>query len=236
MSLHPALARLLPETATPRRVLCVDLGQANDYTAIIAVHPTRTAAGEPPHYDVAHIERVPLNTRYPVIVRHLTSLVALLSAPIPVPNVPVPGYETIKVVAPDVIPEVVLVVDYTGVGRPVYDMILEEQTLADISIPVTITGGERVKRDDLGFGVPKRDLASVVQRLLQEGRLHLPVEHPMTAVLTAELGNFRIKISPTGRDTYGAGADWREGNHDDLVLSLALGCWYAETVVEVNIW
>ncbi len=238
MSLHPALARLLPEVTIPRRVLCVDLGQASDYTAILALHPTKPDPAGAPHYDVAHVERVPLGTRYPVIVRHLTALVAALSAPITIPDARVPGYPTIKVIAPDVQPVVNLIVDYTGVGRPVYDMILEEPTLADIAIPVTIHGGAAVTRSDYGYHVPKRDLASVVQRLLQEGRIHMPASHPMTSALSGELTNFRVTLSPSGRESYGAGAgaEWREGSHDDLVLGLALGCWYAESVVEVNIW
>jgi hypothetical protein len=41
----------------------------------------------------------------------------------------------------------------------------------------------------------------------------------------AELSNFRVKISASGHDTYDA---WRESVHDDLVLSVALACWWAE--------
>jgi hypothetical protein len=38
--------------------------------------------------------------------------------------------------------------------------------------------------------------------------------------------NFRVKIDPlTAHDSYGA---WREGQHDDLVLAVALAVWFAE--------
>ena len=40
--------------------------------------------------------------------------------------------------------------------------------------------------------------------------------------------NFRATISLTGRDSYGAGEDWREGRHDDLVLATAMAAWYGE--------
>ena len=45
-----------------------------------------------------------------------------------------------------------------------------------------------------------------------------------------ELLAFRVRISQlTGHDSYGAGTDWRDGGaHDDLVLALACGAWYAE--------
>ena len=34
-----------------------------------------------------------------------------------------------------------------------------------------------------------------------------------------------VKISETGKDSYGA---WREGAHDDLVLAVALAVWKAK--------
>jgi len=38
--------------------------------------------------------------------------------------------------------------------------------------------------------------------------------------------NFRAKIDPaTAHDSYSA---WREQDHDDLVLSVALACWWGE--------
>jgi hypothetical protein len=32
----------------------------------------------------------------------------------------------------------------------------------------------------------------------------------------------------TGHDSYGAGEDSRENNHDDCVLAVAMACWYGE--------
>ena len=43
--------------------------------------------------------------------------------------------------------------------------------------------------------------------------------------LKKELLNFRVKINiSTSHDSYEA---WREGDHDDLVLAVALACWRA---------
>ena len=42
--------------------------------------------------------------------------------------------------------------------------------------------------------------------------------------LVAELNDFRVKITAAANETFAA-AD--ERRHDDLVLSVALACWYA---------
>ncbi len=70
---------------------------------------------------------------------------------------------------------------------------------------------------------PKRDLVAKVQSLLQTGALKIAETLALADVLTSELLAFRAKISRAGRDTYEA---WRESDHDDLVLALALACWY----------
>ena len=44
-------------------------------------------------------------------------------------------------------------------------------------------------------------------------------------ILMAELITFRSKITVAGNETFGA---WRERDHDDLVLAVALALWLAE--------
>jgi hypothetical protein len=132
--------------------------------------------------------------------------------------------------------DIELVVDFTGVGRAVADLLVEEVRGADVEL-VTITGGDAVTRGEHGeWRVPKRDLASVVQVLLQSSQLRIAEELAHARTLTEELVNFRVKISLAGHDAYGAGAEWREGNHDDLVLALALACWRGECGVQPRIW
>jgi hypothetical protein len=46
-------------------------------------------------------------------------------------------------------------------------------------------------------------------------------------ILMSELADFRVRISASGSDTYGA---WRGGAHDDLVLALALAVWWADRI------
>jgi hypothetical protein len=118
--------------------------------------------------------------------------------------------------------DVVLLVDATGVGRPVVDM-FDQAGLEPKAI--TITGGDTVTQDGREIRAPKRDLAMAVQVLLQNRRLTFAAALPLLDVLTTELQNFEVKITTTAHDTYEA---WREGIHDDLVLAVALACWYRE--------
>lgn len=192
-------------------LLGLDLGQANDYTSLIALRPE---GANDPHYRAGHIERIPLGTRYPAIVTHTNQIVNALRRPIVLIAGTVP-----------VVPDVTVIADYTGVGRPVADMIEDADLDCDLRL-VTITSGAEVTRGDRGeYRVPKRDLASVVQRVLQESRLSIPANHPMAETITRELTGFRVKINLRGHDSYGAGEDWRSAPHDDLVLALALACW-----------
>jgi len=190
----------------PTYLLGLDLGQANDYSAWVTA---QRFAGIEPRYDVGHIDRS-RGARYPAIVSHTAALVAHLRNQEPKPDVH-------------------LVVDYTGVGRPVADMLVDAKLDCELTL-VTITGGDAVTRAESGeWRVPKRDLASCVQVVLQSNRLRIGERVPHATTLTSELVNFKVKISLTGHDSYGAGADWREGNHDDLVLALGLACWLGES-------
>jgi hypothetical protein len=62
--------------------------------------------------------------------------------------------------------------------------------------------------------------------LLQTGRLKVASKLKLGPVLSEEMLNFRVLIDPmTAHDSYSA---WREEDHDDLVLSVALAAWYGE--------
>lgn len=117
-----------------------------------------------------------------------------------------------------------LVVDATGVGAPVVDLFRAEQVN---HAPVTITGGFAVGWDLQrgSFTVPKRDLVSVMAVLLEQRRLRIPEALPTRDLLTRELQAFRRRVTPVGNDTY---ASWREQDHDDLVLAVALAAWHYE--------
>ena len=83
-----------------------------------------------------------------------------------------------------------------------------------------------VSRESGGYRVPKRDLVSAAQVLLQSGRLKIASGLPEAETLKRELLNFRVKIDPkTAHDSYD---HWRENEHDDLVLATALACWFRQ--------
>jgi hypothetical protein len=124
------------------------------------------------------------------------------------------------------LPDAGLVVDATGVGAPVVDM-FRQAGLKPIAI--YIHGGDRVTHEGNTYRVPKRDLVGVLQVLLQNQRLKI-APGPLSDTLASELLNFKVTIDPlTAHDSYSA---WREADHDDLVLSVALGTWWGEQYIE----
>ena len=124
-----------------------------------------------------------------------------------------------------------VVLDETGVGIAVGDMLdreLRATRKARQLVRVMITGGTLVSRVSDGFHVPKRDLVTATALALEGGTLRIPTALPLAGTLVEELANFKVKIGAGGHDSYGAGADWRDGNHDDLVLAVALAVWYRD--------
>jgi hypothetical protein len=181
-----------------RFVVGLDLGQTQDFTAVAVVH---RSAGRDGVVQVPYLERFPLGTSYLMIVGRMAKLLA---------TPPLRGQAS-------------LVVDRTGVGGAVVDL-LAEAKLSPIA--VTITGGDKVHRDSkTRYSVPKRELVGCLQVLLQTGQLKIASALPESEILVKELLNFQVKITASAHDTYGA---WREGAHDDLVLAVALACWYGE--------
>jgi len=178
----------------------LDLGQSQDYTACAILERIPGTGGAQARYHGVHLERLALGTPYPAVVAHVAGLLA----------------------TPELRGRTALVVDATGVGRPVVDM-LRQAKLAPVA--VTITGGDTTSHDGSGHRVPKRDLVSVVQVLLQSERLKFAEALPAVPALVQELLAFRVKITAAAHDTYGA---WREGAHDDLVLATAVAAWYGE--------
>jgi hypothetical protein len=198
----------------PDLIVGLDLGQANDSTGLVQLERSKD---DRPRYDVQAIQRLELGMPYPAVVAHTYRVIEALADMGPRPS------------------SLHLVVDYTGVGRPIADMLLEAgfHRLGCQLTLITITGGDSVTRGDRRneYRVPKRDLASSIQVLLQDKRLRFAAGLPMVQELKKELTGFRVKIKlTTGHDSYGAGEDWRSAAHDDLVLALAMATWYGETV------
>ncbi len=73
------------------------------------------------------------------------------------------------------------------------------------------------------------ELVSVLQVLFQSRRLQVARRLPMASVLVKELENFRVKITVNANETF---ESWRERDHDDLVLAVAMATWLGERVLQ----
>ena len=202
-------------------IIGLDLGQAADFTALSVTEVQTDFARRTERYAVRALDRW-LPHRYQDVVARVAGILPKLIASVLVDPANGAGIRTMR-------PNVSLVLDRTGVGRAVGDMFSAANLPVDLQL-VSIHGGDAVARDPDGSGwrVPKRDLAGVVAVALQNGTLEVADGIGHAATLKAELKNFRAKISASGHDSYGAGDDWRQGNHDDLVLAVALSLWWGE--------
>lgn len=222
----------------PSYLIGVDLGQANDYTAICVLQRdaretgrtktrltdswgglgTRQVPETEGAYQVRHLDRLPLGTPYPEQVEAVSRVVELVEQQqaanaSPFQSDPKP-------------PSPRLIVDQTGVGRPVVDMLRSAGHRGLTA--VSIHGGDSSSREGRDWRVPKRELVSVLQVLLQTDRLAVAASLPHAQTLTKEMLAFKVTFSNTGHDSYGN--DWRENDHDDLVLAVALAVWAGERV------
>jgi hypothetical protein len=186
-------------------IIGLDLGQTTDFSALAVLErraeDTASPALEGPCYAVRHLARFPLGTPYPTIV----TVVARLAR--------TPGLACAA-----------LVVDQTGVGRPVVDHFRHASLPAPL-VPITITGGSTVKRAAGGsLHVPKKQLVTALQEVLQAGRLQVARRLPLAGVLVQELLNFRVQLTEAANETFGAACALEQ---DDTVLAVTLACWYA---------
>lgn len=176
------------------KVVAADIASVSDYTAAAVL---AVSPDDPRRYWLASLSR--WRDKYPVTVSRLVALARLH-------------------------PDAVLVIDATGVGRPVLDS-LRAALPARAVWGVTITGGKGVNRGQEAndLSVPKQDIVGAVQVLLQEKRLQWPREIPLLRELQGEFAKFRMQTTKALNPTFGA-----ETGHDDLVLAVGLGCWLGE--------
>jgi hypothetical protein len=193
----------------------VDLGQAQDYTAIVAIE-TEVATrcyydehGYGPHQEparvehrVRHLERLPLGVAFDEQIEVVRGIM----------------------LAPQLPKGAALVVDFTGVGRPVFEMFGKAGLKP--AAGVNITGGNEEHRHEtvaLVWNVAKILLVSRVLAELNAGTLKIAPVLAEAEALRQEFSEFKMRFSDGGRAQFGA----REGRHDDLVLGLAIALWWA---------
>jgi hypothetical protein len=182
----------------------LDLGQRRDHSAMAVVERIeRLRPYGPSVFDrllVRHLERIPLGTPYTAVVARMREIVQ----------------------HPQLRGQCTVVVDGTGVGAPVVDGLRAARLGCELCA-VTITGGDREHGHDGAWSVPKRDLIGV-QMLLERGELRIAKALIEAGSLVRELLDMRITMVGNGRVRLGADGF---GEHDDLVIALALSCWRA---------
>jgi hypothetical protein len=205
-------------TRTAQFTIGLDLGKRQDYTALTVlgerekkgkVRTGEKRASAPyqwsfSEYWLQHLRRWQLGTKYSTIAEDVGELTRRR-----------PFRET----------ETTLVVDRGGVGEAVFEQIEDEAGGGPVELQgITITGGKSVTRAGPGhLRVPKRDLVAALQVAVQNEEIRAASELELWPTLRSEMESFTAEITETGHDTYEA----RQGEHDDLVLALALPMWLA---------
>ena len=191
---------------TPRFTLAVDVGQANDYTALVIV--ASHGEKEERQHDLVHAERF-REVPYPEQIRRVGA-----------------RYGELRRMAANAKASTDLVVDATGVGKPILDAFSEAKLEP---VGVIITAGDKATREGRVYRVPKRELVTTLQVALQAKRLRIAEGLPLAELLVREFRGFRVRIGLSGHASFGNDVgEWREAEHDDLVLAIALATWRAE--------
>jgi hypothetical protein len=202
----------------------VDIGERHDPTAVVVVEYERLALPveelprglfdpapdvEPePEYETQYLVRalgrLPLGTSYPDVARHVNRVCMNIRKK--QPN----GSQH-------------LLIDQTGVGRPVMQMIARLLDPAIHLTAVTFTGTDKcdsapLHRPEISMG--KAFMVSRLQAALQDQRLKMPRSR-LSEDLVTELKTYEVKVMESGREKYGAFA---EGALDDLVSALGMAC------------
>jgi len=182
-----------------------------EHTALAVLEQTRLPDPINPdedlnHYAVRHLQRFPLGTSYAEIGADLECLLA----------------------EPSLSPTTV-VVDQTGVGTPVVKML--KRWIKVNTCRITITAAQEASFLNGGLAVPKKELVSLLQVLLQSRRLEVAGTLAEAPTLVKELTNFKMKVKLASDVML---TDWREGVHDDLVLAVAIAAWQGERYRELR--
>lgn len=200
-----------PDRYDTEHILGLDLGQSADPSALTVTQKRtpvyergalghRTERGECV-YSVVWIDRFDLGTSYTEVVRRTAAVKR----------------------APETGDDPPLVMDATGIGAPVVDQ-FQDEGLAPVEI--LFTGGSSVNRNGKTYKVPKADLATTVQTLLQASRLTIAEQLDHAAQLAKEMKRFRVKYTQAGNARFEHAT---ETDSDDVLLSMACALWYAES-------
>jgi hypothetical protein len=131
-----------------------------------------------------------------------------------------------------------LVIDATGLGKPIFDIFTSARVGARL-IGIVITGGNKVRQDEDHknlYYVPKIFLVNTIQSLLQSARLDFPpkLRDPVTgedmqAALIDELKSFRQEQAVSAkRGKVSTSFEAEEGSKDDVLMAASYAAFIGE--------
>lgn len=208
---------------TSRLIFGLDLGQSTDHSALAGVDRLRLPTPifrRKFRYVIRYLDEFPLGISYPDQVRRV------YTPPAADGSEPASGtFASPRVKGSRV------GVDYTGVGRPVYD-ILREARPPVMLYPMLTTGGHTITYDKATreYHVPKVEQVSLLQLLLQADLLAWHESLPHAAKLADQLAKYRVKITKSKNEVFGA----ISGTNDDLVSAVMTACWLGEQVGDAD--
>jgi len=190
----------------------LDLGQRHDNSGFVGIEkPARHRLSTMPQSLLLRMaERIPLGMAYPEIVEVMRYVTAMGNA--------------MGRMAGDGLCK--LVVDATGLGRPVVEMIRRARLECDLTAVMITSGDRQHYRPGEGgsMNVPKQDLIAGVQMALERRELRIAKKLREAGTLKRELLDVRMSRRDSGYLRFGADG---YGQHDDLVIALALAIWRA---------
>ncbi len=219
-----------------------DVGQRVDPTAIAVCECEQPGKGQPDRFIVRHLERLEIGTPYPDIAARIAAVyrgvVSRMTARLSEEQTYKQAIGELRgylrpdgVLWGEVADSVSLLVDATGVGTPVVDLIREQPGLEGVRLTgVFFTSGDRcsVSPGAREGSVGKAFLVSRLQSLLQYKRVRLPQTAEARA-LADELLNYEIRVTADASMTAGA---FKTGTHDDLVTALGLALLHGPSKYE----
>jgi len=181
-------------------IVGIDLGQQTDYTVLSILELIPGSHQNKPLYNLVYVYRVPLKTPYPLIINWIVWVVETMLS--------TRSY--------------IVIVDYTGVGRPIVDALRDKEIHL---IAANITSGSTAHwRYGTEVGIPKIELVTTLLLVLNTLRLRIPKATELLEHLIQEFVSF--KKAP--RINHGSSYEAAQGYHDDIVISISLAVWYGE--------
>jgi len=197
----------------PYWIVSLDPGKSQDPSALTITRVHVRDEDDANFYEVVHAQEWPLKTLHTTVRDDIGVLM----------------------LKPQLAGRVVLVIDQGGVGNAVIELYQGRAAFSRARIVgVMFTGGDNPTEDAVNdvYKVPKHEIVDNMLVILQLGRLRIHEDIPECRKIWDQFAAFKIKRDDqTGRMRFQAA----EGEHDDLVTSLAQGLWIGEHVWEPEI-